>query len=55
MRATQLLLALPLVISLVLAGCQSDSLTGPAGDQVQSATGPLSPADDTCDPNLIPC
>lgn len=55
MRATRLLLALPLVLTLAIAGCQSDGLTGPDGDELHARSGPLAPASDPCDPNLIPC
>ena len=55
MRVTRLILVLPLVLTLAIAACQAGSLTGPAGERVESASGPLSPAGGPCDPNLIPC
>lgn len=55
MRVTRLILALPVVLTLSLAGCQSDLITGPAGDDLHAGSGPLSPANDECDPHNLPC
>jgi len=55
MRATRLLAALPLVLTLAFAGCQSDGPTGLASDEIPAASGPLSVAEGECDPNLLPC
>lgn len=55
MRATRLIPALSLVLTLAFAGCQSGSLTGPVDDALQSASGPLAPTGGECDPNLLPC
>lgn len=53
MRATRLLLALPIALTLLVSSCQSDTVVGPADTRTDS--GHLATSGDTCDPNGLPC
>jgi hypothetical protein len=53
MRATRLLLALPLALALVVSNCGSDTVVGL--DETSGEGGHLAASSDTCDPNYLPC